>query len=142
MVQYLLALHEADEDQLSEGEMRQCWADVNALADKMKDAGTFVFKSGLLPNVSHRGLPVTRRIPDYRWPVYLDEGAPCRVLEFDVAGLDEALELGRARRGRGEAADRGPAVSEEDLDDAIGCAASDAQWALRPRPDRGRAGRV
>jgi hypothetical protein len=52
MVQYLLALHEADEDQLSEGEMRQCWADVNALADKMKDAGAFVFKRGLLPDES------------------------------------------------------------------------------------------
>jgi hypothetical protein len=49
MAQYLLALHKADDHELSEDEMRQCWAGVNALADRMRDAGAFVFKSGLLP---------------------------------------------------------------------------------------------
>jgi hypothetical protein len=47
MAQYLLALYKADDDVLSEEEMRQCWAGVNALADKMTDAGAYVFKSGL-----------------------------------------------------------------------------------------------
>jgi hypothetical protein len=49
MTQYLLALYKAADDELSEEEMRQCWAGVNALADKMTTAGAFVFKSGLLP---------------------------------------------------------------------------------------------
>ena len=49
MSQYLLALHKADDAELSEEQLRQVWAGVNALADRMKDAGAFVFKSGLLP---------------------------------------------------------------------------------------------
>jgi hypothetical protein len=52
MPQYLLAMHKADDDELSEEEMRQVWAGVNALADRMKDAGAYVFKSGLLPAAS------------------------------------------------------------------------------------------
>jgi hypothetical protein len=52
MPRYLLALHKADDDELSEDEMRQVWAGVNELAGKMKDAGAFVFKSGLLPAAS------------------------------------------------------------------------------------------
>ena len=52
MPQYLLALHKADDDELSEDEMRQVWAGVNQLADRMTDAGAFVFKSGLLPAAS------------------------------------------------------------------------------------------
>lgn len=49
MTQYLLALHKADDDELSPEQTRQVWAGVNALADRMRDAGAFVFKSGLLP---------------------------------------------------------------------------------------------
>jgi hypothetical protein len=49
MTKYLLALHKADDDVLSPEHVRQVWAGVNALADRMRDAGAFVFKSGLLP---------------------------------------------------------------------------------------------
>ena len=49
MTQYLLALHKADDDELSPEQTRQVWAGVNALADRMRDADAFVFKSGLLP---------------------------------------------------------------------------------------------
>jgi hypothetical protein len=52
MPQYLLALHKADDDELSEEEMRQVWAGVNELADRMTEAGAYVFKSGLLPAAS------------------------------------------------------------------------------------------
>jgi hypothetical protein len=52
MPQYLLALHKADDDELSDEEMRQVWAGVNELADRMTDAGAYVFKSGLLPAAS------------------------------------------------------------------------------------------
>lgn len=49
MPRYLLALHKADDDELSEKQMRQVWAGVNELAERMTDAGAYVFKSGLLP---------------------------------------------------------------------------------------------
>jgi hypothetical protein len=49
MPQYLLSLHKADEDELSEEQMRQVWTGVNQLAERMTAAGAFVFKTGLLP---------------------------------------------------------------------------------------------
>jgi hypothetical protein len=49
MPQYLLSLHKADEDELSEEQMRQVWTGVNRLAERMTAAGAFVFKTGLLP---------------------------------------------------------------------------------------------
>jgi hypothetical protein len=52
MPRYLLALHKADDDELSEEEMRQVWAAVTDLADRMTHAGAYVFKSGLLPAAS------------------------------------------------------------------------------------------
>jgi hypothetical protein len=47
MSQYLLALYKADDAELSPEQVRQVWAGVNALGDKLRDAGAFVFKSGL-----------------------------------------------------------------------------------------------
>jgi hypothetical protein len=48
MTQYLLALYKADGDDFSEEQTRQVWADVNALGDRLTDAGAFVFQGGLL----------------------------------------------------------------------------------------------
>ena len=48
MTQYLLALYQADDEPLSPEQTRQVWADVNALGDKMTDAGAFVFQGGLI----------------------------------------------------------------------------------------------
>jgi hypothetical protein len=47
MRQYLLALYRDYAVPLPPERSRQVWADVNALHDKMTDAGAFVFKSGL-----------------------------------------------------------------------------------------------
>jgi hypothetical protein len=47
MAQYLLALYKADDELISPERSRQVWAGVNALGDQMRDAGAFVFKSGL-----------------------------------------------------------------------------------------------
>ena len=47
MTQYLLALHKADNEHSSPEQTRQVWAGVNALGDRVKDAGAFVFKGGL-----------------------------------------------------------------------------------------------
>ncbi len=47
MTQYLLALYMADAEKVPEEQTRRVWADVNALIDRMTDAGAYVFKSGL-----------------------------------------------------------------------------------------------
>jgi hypothetical protein len=47
MTQYLLALYKSDDEALSPEQTRQVWAGVNALGDRMRDAGAFVFKSGM-----------------------------------------------------------------------------------------------
>jgi len=47
MTQYLLALYRADDEVIPPERSRQVWAGVNALGDKMTDAGAFVFKGGL-----------------------------------------------------------------------------------------------
>ena len=47
MTQYLLALYKADDELISPERSRQVWAGVNALGDRMTDAGAFVFKGGL-----------------------------------------------------------------------------------------------
>jgi hypothetical protein len=93
MPQYLLALHKADDDELSEDEMRQVWAGVNELADTMTDAGVFVFKSGLLPAAS---ATVVRRsggeflITDGPYSETKEHLAGFWII--NVADLDEALE--------------------------------------------------
>jgi hypothetical protein len=52
MTQYLLALYRDYAAPLPPERTRQVWAGVNALGDKMTDAGAFVFKGGLLPSES------------------------------------------------------------------------------------------
>jgi hypothetical protein len=47
MTQYLLALYKADDEERSEEQTRQVWADVNALGDRLTDSGAFVFQGGL-----------------------------------------------------------------------------------------------
>jgi hypothetical protein len=47
MTQYLLALYKADDELIPQERSRQVWAGVNALGDRMTDAGAFVFKAGL-----------------------------------------------------------------------------------------------
>ena len=47
MTQYLLALYRDYAVSLPPDRSRQVWAEVNALHDRMTEAGAFVFKSGL-----------------------------------------------------------------------------------------------
>ena len=47
MTQYLLALYRADSESRSPEQTRQVWADVNALGDRLTEAGAFVFQGGL-----------------------------------------------------------------------------------------------
>jgi hypothetical protein len=48
MTQYLLALYRADNERRSPEQTRQVWADVNALGDRLTEAGAFVFQGGLI----------------------------------------------------------------------------------------------
>jgi hypothetical protein len=47
MTQYLLALYRDYAVPTSPERSQQVWADVNALGDKLQDAGAFVFKGGM-----------------------------------------------------------------------------------------------
>lgn len=47
MTQYLLALYKADDELIPPERTQQVWAGVNALGERMTDAGVFVFKGGL-----------------------------------------------------------------------------------------------
>src|SRR5215471_19503376 len=47
MAQYLLALYKAENENRPAEQTRQVWADVNALGEKITDAGAFVFQGGL-----------------------------------------------------------------------------------------------
>jgi len=66
MAQYLLAIHRDYAVPLAPEATGQKWADINALIDKMSDAGAFVFQGGLRggARVGDRGAPVWRRLPD------------------------------------------------------------------------------
>jgi hypothetical protein len=93
---YLLSMHKADDDNLSPEQTRQCWADVNALAGKMRGAGAFVFKSGLVPAES--ATVVRRSGSDF----LVTDGPYAETKEhiggfwvLEAADLDEALAWGR-----------------------------------------------
>ena len=47
MTQYLLALYRDYAVSLPPEQTRQVWADVNALGDRLTDAGAFVFQGGI-----------------------------------------------------------------------------------------------
>ena len=92
MTQYLLALYKADDELISPERSRQVWAGVNALGDKMKDAGAFVFAGGLLAGAA----TVVRQSGD---DFLLTDGPYTETKEhlagfwiINAADLDEALE--------------------------------------------------
>ena len=62
MTQYLLALYRDYADPIPPEGVSRLWAGVNALGDKLEDAGAFVFKGGMQggAGVGDRGAPVRR----------------------------------------------------------------------------------
>jgi len=74
MTQYLLALYRDYAVPFSPERIEQVWAGVNALGDRLEDAGAFVFKGGHARGrgVSDRGARVRTRLPDYRRAVHGD----------------------------------------------------------------------
>lgn len=93
MTQYLLALYKADDELISPERSRQVWSGVNALGDKMTDAGAFVFKAGLQGGAESATV-VRQRGSDF----LMTDGPYTETKEhlagfwiINVADLDEAL---------------------------------------------------
>jgi hypothetical protein len=129
MTQYLLALYKADDELISPERSQQVWAGVNALGDRMTDAGAFVFKGGL------RGGAESATVVRQSGGDFLITDGPYTETKEHLAGfwiinaadLDEALEWAK----RAAVAELRPIevrpLFEGDLDDAILANAPDAQ---------------
>jgi hypothetical protein len=129
MAQYLLALYKADGELISPERSRQVWAGVNALGDRMTDAGAFVFKAGL-----RGGAELATVVRQSGGDFVITDGPYTETKEhlagfwiINAADLDEALEWAKGAA----AAELRPIevrpLFEGDLDDAIEANASDAQ---------------
>jgi hypothetical protein len=128
MTQYLLALYKADDEVIPAERSRQVWAGVNALGDKLTDAGAFVFKSGL--RGGSESATVVRQSGD---DFLITDGPYTETKEhlagfwiIDVADLDAALEWARLAAVAEQRPIEVRPFFEGDLDDAIRANASDA----------------
>jgi hypothetical protein len=129
MSQYLLALYKADDEHLSPETSQQVWVGVNALGDKMRDAGVFVFKSGLQGGAESATV-VRQSSGDF----LITDGPYTETKEhlagfwiIDVADLDAALEWAKLAAVAELRPIEVRPFFEGDLDDAIAANASDAQ---------------
>ena len=129
MTQYLLALYKADDELIPPERSRQVWAGVSALADKMTDAGAFVFKSGL-----RGGAELATVVRQSGGDFLITDGPYAETKEhlagfwiIDVADLDAALDWAK----QASVAELRPIevrpLFDGDLDDAIRANAPDAQ---------------
>lgn len=129
MTQYLLALYRDYAVPASPERSRQVWAGVNALGDKMTDAGAFVFKGGM------QGGPESATVVRQSGDEFLITDGPYTETKehlaglwiIDAADLDEALEWAK----RAAAAELRPIEVRPlfggDLDDAIRANAPEGQ---------------
>ena len=128
MTQYLLALYRDYAVPVPPEQSRQVWADVNALGDRMTDAGAFVFQGGLIPAES---ATVVRQsggdflITDGPYPETKEHLAGFWIIS--AADLDEALEWAKLTTAAQQRPIEVRPLFEGDLDDAILANASDAQ---------------
>jgi hypothetical protein len=129
MAQYLLALYRDYAAPLSPERTQQVWADVNALGDRLTEAGAFVFKSGL------QGGPESATVVRQSGGDFVVTDGPYTETKEHLAGfwiinaadLDEALEWAK----QAAAAEQRPIevrpFFDGDLDDAIRANTSDEQ---------------
>jgi hypothetical protein len=129
MTQYLLALYRDYAVPISPERSQQVWAGVNALGDKLEDAGAFVFKGGM------QGDAETATVVRQSGGDFLMIDGPYTETKEHLAGFwiinaanrDEALEWAKLAA----AAEQRPIEVRElfggDLDDAIEANASEAQ---------------
>lgn len=129
MTQYLLALYKADDERISAERSRQVWAGVNALGERMTDAGAFVFKAGL--HGGSESATVVRQsgsdflITDGPYPETKEHLAGFWII--NASDLDDALEWAKLAAGAELRPIEVRPLFEGDLDDAIRANASDAQ---------------
>jgi hypothetical protein len=128
MAQYLLALYRADDEKRPPEQTRQVWADVNALGDRLTDAGAFVFQGGLIPAES--ATVVRQSGGDF----LITDGPYAETKEhlagfwvINAADLDEALEWAKLTTVAQQRPTELRRFFDGDLDDAIRANASDAQ---------------
>jgi hypothetical protein len=129
MTQYLLALYRDYDVPISPERSQQVWAGVNALGDKMEEAGAFVFKGGM-----QGGAESATVVRQSGGDFLLTDGPYTETKEhlagfwiINAGNLDEALEWAKLAA----AAEQRPIEVRPffggDLDDAIEASASDAQ---------------
>jgi hypothetical protein len=129
MTQYLLALYRDYAVPISPERSQQVWAGVNALGDKLEDAGAFVFKSGM------QGGPEAATVVRQSGGDFLVTDGPYAETKEHLAGfwiinaadLDEALEWAKLAAAAEQRPIEVRPIFEGDLDDAIADGASDAQ---------------
>jgi hypothetical protein len=129
MTQYLLALYRDYAVPISPERTRQVWAGVNELGDKMRDAGAFVFKSGL------DGGPESATVVRKSGRDFLMSDGPYTETKehlagfwiISAAGLDEALEWAKLAAAAEQLPIEVRPFFEGDLDDAIEANPSDAR---------------
>jgi hypothetical protein len=128
MTQYLLALYRDYAVPLPPEQSRQVWADVNALGDRLTEAGAFVFQGGLLPAES--ATVVRQSGGDF----LITDGPHTETKEhlagfwvINAADLDEALEWAKLTTVAQQRPIEVRPLFDGDLDDAIRVSASDAQ---------------
>ena len=129
MTQYLLALYRDYASPIPAERTRQVWAGVNALGDRMTDAGAFVFKGGL------QGGPESATVVRQSAGDTLITDGPFTETKEHLAGfwiinaadLDEALEWAKLATAAEQLPIEVRPMFDGDLDDALRDAASDAQ---------------
>ena len=118
----------ADDEKRPPEQTRQVWADVNALGDRMTDAGAFVFQGGLLPAES--ATVVGQSGGDF----LITDGPYTETKEhlagfwiISAADLDAALEWAKLTAVAQQRPIEVRPFFDGDLDDAIRANASDTQ---------------
>ena len=129
MTQYLLALYKADDEVIPEERSRQVWAGVNALGDKLTDAGAFVFKGGM-----QGGAESATVVRQSGGDFLITDGPYTETKEhlagfwiINAADLDEALEWAKLATAAEQLPIEVRPFFDGDLDDAIEVNASEAQ---------------
>jgi hypothetical protein len=129
MTQYLLALYRDYAVPSPPERTQQVWAGVNALGDKLEDAGAFVFKGGM-----QGGAEAATVVRQSGGDFVMTDGPYTETKEhlagfwiISAANLDEALEWAKLAAAAEQRPIEVRPLFGGDLDDAIEASASDAQ---------------
>jgi hypothetical protein len=129
MTQYLLALYRDYAVPTSPEKIEQVWAGVNALGDRLEDAGAFVFKGGM-----QGGAESATVVRQSGGDFLITDGPYTETKEhlagfwiINAADLDEALEWAKLATAAEQLPIEVRPFFDGDLDDAIEVNASEAK---------------